>query len=308
MRRLSEAAGRLLRKIGHGRQRGSADGGLMLRYRQAGGDGLILSAWLNEEPVRLWLDEAQWCRWVEPVLPVPDWPAVPPVLHAMLSAWTLAGADACLAPDDMAWPRGQGLVQAHVAPAPDWCLCLERHGARLDIRLLDLPLEWIDRLAACLQPVEAGTIADRPVPVALVAGWARVAATGLRRLECGDALLLGRAYRIADGEIGLFADAPLACLCVDEAGHYRVGGGMGETENWVEAVPTPDDVMLTVVAELGTLQVPLVTLGSLRPGDVLDGAACMDAQVTLKIAGQAIARGMLLDIGGRLAVRIEQLG
>ena len=83
---------------------------------------------------------------------------------------------------------------------------------------------------------------------------------------------------------------------------------MGETENWVEAVPTPDDVMLTVVAELGTLQVPLVTLGSLRPGDVLDGAACMDAQVTLKIAGQAIARGMLLDIGGRLAVRIEQLG
>ena len=83
---------------------------------------------------------------------------------------------------------------------------------------------------------------------------------------------------------------------------------MEETDNWVDAVPTADGVMLTVVAELGTLLLPLATLGGLRTGDVLAGVAHLDAQVTLKIAGRVMARGMLLDIGGRLAVRIEQLG
>ena len=83
---------------------------------------------------------------------------------------------------------------------------------------------------------------------------------------------------------------------------------MEETDNWVDAVPTADGVMLTVVAELGTLLLPLATLGGLRTGDVLTGVAHLDAQVTLKIAGRVMARGMLLDIGGRLAVRIEQLG
>lgn len=308
MKRLSEAAACVLRQTGHGRRREAASGCLALDYRRAGGDGLVLTARLAQTPVRLWLDEAQWCRWIEPVLPVPDWAATPAALQAMLAAWTLAGADAGLEQDGIAWPVGLMLAPCHVAMEPDWCLGLERAGVRLDVRLLEVPLAWIDTLTTQLPPDGSGAIRDTRVPVALVAGWTPVAAACLQQLARGDALLLGRAYRVADGDIGLFANAPLARLSLCGDGTYRVGEVMEETDNWVDAVPTADGVMLTVVAELGTLLLPLATLGGLRTGDVLAGVAHLDAQVTLKIAGRVMARGMLLDIGGRLAVRIEQLG
>lgn len=64
---------------------------------------------------------------------------------------------------------------------------------------------------------------------------------------------------------------------------------------------------MTVVVHVGSLEVPLHQLAHLQVGEVLQGPACIDDFVTLKVAGKTIAHGLLLEIDGRLAVRIDRL-
>lgn len=307
MRHLDKAGGGLLRRLGAGRYRRTETGGVALDYRRIGGDGLVLSALLEDTPVRLWLDEAQWCRWIAPVLSVPCWASVPAALRDILAAWTLAGNDAGLAQEGVSWPAGQELVPVHVALMPDWCLSFERNGDRLDVRLLDVPPHWIEALMASLPQVEPASVRVDRVPVSLIAGWSLVGESWLRQLVSGAALLLSRCHRVTEGEIGLFSHLPLACLRAGEDGCYRVEETMEESGGWNDAVMTPEGAALTVVAEVGTLQVPLGQLGGLRRGDVLEGVPRLDGGVLLKIAGQPIASGMLLEIGGRLAVRVDRI-
>jgi type III secretion protein Q len=65
--------------------------------------------------------------------------------------------------------------------------------------------------------------------------------------------------------------------------------------------------LVTIVAEVGTIDVPLSALAGLAVGDVLTGDASAGELVALKVAGRVIARATLLDIDGKLAARIEQI-
>lgn len=310
---LTEAAGALLRKIGGGRRHQHNAGACVLTYQRAGGEGLILQAQVAGTPVRLWLDAKQWCHWLEPMLVVPDWSAVPAELRDALAAWTCAVADPNCVDDD--WLMGDTIETSYIEPAEDWCLRFERDATQLTLRVLDAPLAWLDTLAERFEPAPPeAEVNPRAtcIPVPLIVGWSTLDAHALKQINVGDAILLQQAYRLTEGELCLFMNRPLAVLTQDEAGNYTIGNIMDYSNDWLDITPATQtenssNLTVRVVAEAASLQVPLAALAHLSVGDLLDGPAHTDGLVTLTVNGRPVARGLLLDINGRLAVRIEHL-
>ena len=314
--KLNLAEGQLLRKIGPGRQLELLDGVITFTYGMAGGDGLIVHAEVLNQPVRFWVAEPAWCRWVRPMLDVPHWSAVPPELHDVLAGWTLASAGAGLADSAVAWPTATTLEAARLEVAPHWGLCFAQEDRQLQAWVLQAPMQWLESLSQLLQPMDSHPDSDpRTLPVALVAGWSHVERSTLQRLQPGDGLLLQRTYRATAGQVGLFLSRPLGTLSAHDASTFTLETLMDDFNDWLDIAPGPADtelslsseLLVTVVAQLGELEVPLHQLAGLQVGDVLQGPARIDDFITLKVAGKSIAQGLLLEIDGKLAVRIDRL-
>ncbi|AZE48330.1 hypothetical protein C4K04_2658 [Pseudomonas chlororaphis] len=149
----------------------------------------------------------------------------------------------------------------------------------------------------------------------LWAGWSRIDEQVLKRLSPGDGLVLQNGYLIADGELGLFMNRPLATLAGGDTGIHTLKDVMDDFNDWLDMTPiAPEagsglrpDVLVTVVAQVASIEVPLDTLVNLRAGDILEGPARTEDFIILKVAGKTIVHGLLLDIDGRLVVRIERL-
>jgi type III secretion protein Q len=319
--RLDERTARLLRKVGAGRRIDFADGALALAYRRsAGGNGLMLSGELGQDPVQFWVNERQWCRWIEPLLAVPDASSVPTELHGALAAWTLdaigCGLEGSNDAEPLPWPAGASLRTCAVADRYGWCLRAERAAHELDLLVLEAPLDWLDALADRLAPYPLDAPREIRIRASLVAGWSSITRSAISDLRVGDALMLRHAYRVARREFGLLVDKPLARLTCDGGGTFIVGEVMCDFEDWLDVEPaTPPgadspaarEPQVTVVAEVGSFDVPVSALAALKPGDVLEGQARADELVTLKVGGRPIARATLIDIDGRLAARIETI-
>ncbi|SUX35804.1 type III secretion system protein [Chromobacterium violaceum] len=138
----------------------------------------------------------------------------------------------------------------------------------------------------------------------------------VRKLVVGDALLLRYSFDVAAGKFGLFNRQPIASLMQDgETGIFTVETLMSDFEDWMDITPTLSpaeeqalgDAMITVTVEVAKMELPLHQLGNLQPGTLLSSAVSSDGLVTLKAGSRPIARGTLLDIDSRLAVRIEHL-
>jgi type III secretion protein Q len=313
--RLSKTAGQLVRDIGAGRRLYHADGSLTLRYGRGGGDGLRLSADIDGQRLTLWLAAEQWCQWIRPQLEVPDWTSINPELHPVLASWTLACAGDSLDYGDFSWPTGLTLEAASVPVAPYHCLDIEQDGRHLQAWVLEAPQAWLERLAAALDPLDTDeTLGEHAIPVALIAGWSRIEQPLLTRLQPGDALLLHQRYPVADGTLGLFLNRPLATVAATDFATYTLEAVMEDFNDWLDVTPEASssvcarqpDLLVTVVAQVASIDVPLQQLASLQVGDVLQGPARPEDGVLLKVAGRTIAHGLLLDIDGRLAVRIER--
>ncbi|MEX3956734.1 type III secretion system cytoplasmic ring protein SctQ [Trinickia sp. EG282A] len=322
---LDERGARLLRKVGAGRRIDFTDGAFALAYRRsAGGTGLVLSGALGTDAVRLWVDEGQWCRWIEPLLPVPDASAIPAELRDALAAWTFdtigSGLEGSSNGEPPPWPVGASLRACTVERRLDWCLRAERGNIALELLVLEAPVDWLDALADRLAPCSADDSPEIQVRTSLIAGWSSIARNVAESLRVGDALVLRQAYRVARCEFGLFANKPLARVNCSEAGVFSIEEVMDEFDDWFDVEPiTPasekpgahdqvaHDPIVTVVAVAGRFDVPISALAALKPGDVLDGQARVDELVTLKVGGRTIARATLLDIDGRLAARIEAI-
>jgi type III secretion protein Q len=332
--RLDARAARLLRKVGAGRRIEIDGGALSLAYRREGGNGLIFSGHLEHNPVQLWIDERAWLHWIEPVLAVADASSIPEELHEALAAWTFdaigRGLDGSAQYASTAltastqWPAGLSLRTAHVEPRLGWCLRAEQGGRGIDVLVLDAPHDWLDTLADRLAPWRPDNAPEVRIRAGLLAGWASVARSAVATLRVGDALLLRRAYRVAQGEFGLFMAKPLARLRCGETGDTRdtrdtgiftIEEVMDKFDDWLDVEPPAPtsadraayDPLVTVVAEVCGFDVPVSALAALKPGDVLTGDVLADELVALKVGGRLIARATLLDIEGCLAARIETL-
>ena len=75
-----------------------------------------------------------------------------------------------------------------------------------------------------------------------------------------------------------------------------------------EALPDEviDGLAVPVILELDTLSLPLASVRALRPGYVLETSKSVDSPVTIRAAGRVVGTGELLDVAGRVGVRIKR--
>ncbi|MEL6477490.1 MAG: type III secretion system cytoplasmic ring protein SctQ [Pseudomonadota bacterium] len=157
--------------------------------------------------------------------------------------------------------------------------------------------------------------------------------SALRDLALGDVVVvgppsLGDAVRLvfhggASAPAQLDAGAitltgPLAAPMTNTHHEKIEGGPMStpEDQDLAEAKPTAtpnasphalEGVAMPVDVDLGFVTLSVADLDGLAPGQVLDLAPQRGDRVTLRIAGQAIAGGELVDLGGTLGVRITRV-
>lgn len=316
---LNKAEGRLLKKVGRGVQWQNEQGSFTLSYqRRIAATGLLLHARLAEQPIKLWLDERQWCQWVEPMLAVPSLKMTPQDLLELLACWTLADAGECRSDSDFPWPEGVDVEEGNIDAGMGWQLCILRDQRRLDLHLLAGSEHWLDILAENGNPLASqDETLDMMLCATLLAGWSRIAATQLDNLIPGDVLLLQKAWQVTQGKFALFIERPVASLSQDdESGIFMVEEVMSDFDDWMEVTPPVltekisqeeilSGVLVTVTVEVAQLSVSLQELSCLDVGDILSANGSYDGLVTLKVGNHPVARGTLLYIDSRLAVKIE---
>lgn len=317
---LNKAEGRLLKKIGRGVQWDHEQGSFRLSFqRRIAATGLVLHARLEDQSIKLWLDERQWCQWVEPMLVVPSLKMTPQDLRELLACWTLADAGECRGDNDFPWPEGTHLEEGNRDAGMGWQLIILRGERRLELYLPTGSENWLDILAENGFPlVSQDETLDMMSSAALLAGWSKVAATQMDNLMPGDVLLLQKAWQVTQGQFVLFIERPFASLNQDnESGIFKVEEIMNDFEDWMEVTPTAipagktsheeilSGTIVTITVEVAQLNVSLNELSCLEIGSLLSANCSYDGLVTLKVGNNPIARGTLLEIDSQLAVKIE---
>ncbi|MEJ7617526.1 MAG: FliM/FliN family flagellar motor switch protein [Pyrinomonadaceae bacterium] len=84
-------------------------------------------------------------------------------------------------------------------------------------------------------------------------------------------------------------------------------GGGEHSEEMEEASAVLDGLLLTVRVELGARNARLDEVARLRIGQIIDLGCQATDLVDLTVDGQRIARGELIDMEGRLGVRLVQV-
>ena len=69
----------------------------------------------------------------------------------------------------------------------------------------------------------------------------------------------------------------------------------------------PADVPVTLTVELGRINLPLVRVADLKPGDVLELGRRAQEPVELTSGGRLVARGELVQIDNELGVRVTHV-
>lgn len=301
------------RRAERGGGAGSVDGewGLALDHLVCGGDGMVLSLLVDQQPARAWVDADAWCDWLRPRLPVQRVDQIPAELMPLLGEWALLPLQQHARTAGLRGLRFVGAEAGHCARVVSPTLTLLRDGATLTLRLLDWPANWIEALAGTMEDRRAPLVVP-PIPMPLVAGWVRLTRSRLRALQPGDGIVLDQALPVEAGHAWLFAERPLARLrFVHDAWRiecaYQKDHPMQDlTDTIATGEPLRDeDIVLTAVAELGRMSLSLDILRDLHAGQVLDIPHASHGRVTLTVAGQAVATGTLLRVGERLVMRVE---
>jgi flagellar motor switch/type III secretory pathway protein FliN len=187
--------------------------------------------------------------------------------------------------------------------------------------LLRVALEWLSRRdEAKLPPLNS--LGALPLALSLVVGESLVRRDELARLAPGTAFLTGAGLWVDDSRVGrgvLIAPNSEAGIAVTlQPGGKIVLGDQAVTLNHDDANPktASDATNLTETlleapvvlrVELGTVSLPAKQWAMLRAGDIIETGQPLSSEVTLRVAGQVLAKGELLNVEGELGVRITKL-
>jgi type III secretion system YscQ/HrcQ family protein len=131
-----------------------------------------------------------------------------------------------------------------------------------------------------------------------------------------DARGVGRAVLAApNGERGASVDLTQDGRIVLREERVELAADPAASEHSEMAEANGDDTLTEAVleapvvvrVELGSVSMPASDWAKLRPGDVIETGQRVAEPVVLRIAGQAVARGDLVDVDGELGVRIREL-
>jgi type III secretion system YscQ/HrcQ family protein len=174
--------------------------------------------------------------------------------------------------------------------------------------------------AAPIDPPELRDLGDLALELRLVVGLASSDPRSLASLQPGDAWLAEAGWwidRTLGGRALLAAPGGEGGVAVElrRDGAMVVGGFeriATEVETMTEDIgdPLPNvalDAPLVVRVELGAVSMTARQWAELRPGDVIETGRRIAEPVTLRVAGQVVARGELVDVEGELGVRIREL-
>lgn len=124
---------------------------------------------------------------------------------------------------------------------------------------------------------------------------------------------------LATGDVVLLPGVPARFLTVGGAVRFAASGENGilavEGKSMTQTTPEAerdgekdpvslDGVEVELQARVGTLTVTLAQLRQLGEGQVVEFSTPVDSPVTLTVSGRPVASGELVDVGGRVGVRI----
>jgi type III secretion system YscQ/HrcQ family protein len=160
---------------------------------------------------------------------------------------------------------------------------------------------------------------DVPVTLSLVAGCALLPRATIESLRVGDAVLPGTGwFDQRNPHASLVAVCPTDergfRLSVTDAVRHVAGADLAHDRDGADFAPDdPDqqpevgDALAVVRVEVGSITLSNRAWSSLQPGAVLDCGLPPPGPVVLRVAGQEVARGELVEVDGQFGVRIAQL-
>ncbi len=180
-------------------------------------------------------------------------------------------------------------------------------------------VKWLPAPRAAAALSSLGTL---EIGLPLVVGVSRVLREELARIEPGTAFLTGTGLWVSESLVGhAVLIAPLADrgvrVSLQPGGKIVLGEASvpldhddsrpSEPSEQADLTDTLFEAPVVVRVELGTVSLPAKEWALLRPGDVVETGQPLGAEVTLRVAGQALAKGELLNVEGELGVRITKL-
>lgn len=270
----------------------------------------------GEQEITVWLDEAGWKTAAALVLDCPAHEVAgvhETLLHAALECFF---SDAFAAVE-----KGLGqpvalekLVVKHAAIPESACRIeiANADGLRIGLAWVAGRADdgWFTSLEELLLrlPVAESVLPDGlPVPgVVGLAAW-RSPASGLDGLAVGDVVLCppGIGYTLTVGGVARFAASLENGILLVEG--KTMTNAVSETEQKDDAPVLVDSVEVELQARVGRLTLPLAQLRQLGEGQVVEFSTPVKSPVTLTVSGMAVATGELVDVGGRIGVRITSM-
>ncbi len=173
-------------------------------------------------------------------------------------------------------------------------------------------LEWLAQRLDGLPPARA-RMADLPFPVAFELGETSLPLADLKALGVLDIVLLDRSAwpsgagaRVRVGNVlcfqGTLEDARVRVedFMADEAGEQQAG-------TRPKKAASLDELDVKLVFEVGSLSVTLEKLSAVQAGYTFELANPTGRPVTIRANGKVIGAGELLDVEGRIGVRVLEL-
>jgi flagellar motor switch/type III secretory pathway protein FliN len=166
-------------------------------------------------------------------------------------------------------------------------------------------------------------LGELPLEIPVVACAVQATAADVASLSAGDAWILGGAWKLGSAKGPLAGDVWLANgasetgvrAAVEASGRVVLRGGLEDLSWWPMGDDAADgsalaaavgDVPVVVRVEIGTARMKAREWAVLQPGDVVSLGAKLGSAVTLRVAGQAVAEGELVDLDGEVGVRIRE--
>jgi flagellar motor switch/type III secretory pathway protein FliN len=165
-------------------------------------------------------------------------------------------------------------------------------------------------------PFDIAALGATPIEIPLVAAISIAARGEIESLRRGDAWLPGT-FTIARNDVGWSGTVVLCSGASERGAGAKVDGSKCVLADESVSLPweplmdgkdalseSMGDVPVVVRVEIGTAQMPAREWAKLGAGDVVTLGKRIGEHVVLRVAGEEVARGELVEVEGEIGVRI----